>query len=400
MRNLYKRDKKEYMPHKLFSKVAFCAIFLFFAAFASFGQSITLNPTSEITANSALISGSVTNIPENSTAVVWYGILDDNMEAGPSGTVTDDEFSIELTGLQASTQYYYQVHITLDTEVVSNVVSFTTTCSPENMCEIRYELSDSYGDDWSGNAINVVDATTNEVLATWTINSGSSATGTLALCNDRKIRFEWVDGEYPEETIYQIFDVNGDEIFSGTGALSSPVSYTMSCSSCRIVADFTIANITTESATISWTEQGQATSWELIFSENELDNNALESYNNAIILTVPSYSATGLTIGTQYYVYVRSVCSNDDKSRWEKRTFYTAFCASEDMCEISYELYDPEYYGQGWLGAAIEVVDVETNIILATWKLENGETSKTGTLSVCKTGIFISTGLKELMMNI
>ncbi|MBQ2574307.1 MAG: fibronectin type III domain-containing protein, partial [Bacteroidales bacterium] len=156
------------------------------------------------------------------------------------------------------------------------------------------------------------------------------------------------------------------------------------CSSCRVVADFTIANITTESATISWTEQGLATSWELIVSETELDNNALESYNNIISLAEPSYSATGLTIGTQYYVYVRSVCSDDDKSRWKKRTFYTAFCASEDMCEISYELYDPEYYGQGWLGAAIEVVDVETNIILATWKLENGETSKTGTLPVCK----------------
>ena len=65
MRNLYKREKKEYMPHKLFSKLAFSAILLFLTVFASFGQSITLNPVSEITVNSALISGSVTDIPDN-----------------------------------------------------------------------------------------------------------------------------------------------------------------------------------------------------------------------------------------------------------------------------------------------------------------------------------------------
>ena len=320
MRNLYKREKKEYMPHKLFSKLAFSAILLFLTVFASFGQSITLNPVSEITVNSALISGSVTDIPDNSTAVVWYGTLEDNMEAGPSGTVTDDEFSIELTGLLASTRYYYQVHITFDTEVVSDVVSFTTTCNPENMCEIRYELSDSYGDGWNGNAINVVDAATNEVLATWTIDDGSSATGTLELCTGREIRFEWVNGEYSDETSYRIFDAVDDVIFSGSDAMSSTVSYIMFCPSCPKVKNLRITDITPESATISW--YSATDSWELVFSETALGEDALEN-STPISLSDSSYSLTGLSSGTRYYVYVRTSCSDTEYSSWKSMSFLT-----------------------------------------------------------------------------
>ena len=242
------------------------------------------------------------------------------MEAGPSGTVTDDEFSIELTGLLASTRYYYQVHITFDTEVVSDVVSFTTTCNPENMCEIRYELSDSYGDGWNGNAINVVDAATNEVLATWTIDDGSSATGTLELCTGREIRFEWVNGEYSDETSYRIFDAVDDVIFSGSDAMSSTVSYIMFCPSCPKVKNLRITDITPESATISW--YSATDSWELVFSETALGEDALEN-STPISLSDSSYSLTGLSSGTRYYVYVRTSCSDTEYSSWKSMSFLT-----------------------------------------------------------------------------
>ena len=347
---------------------------------------VATSSVSDISATSATLHGSILSHGTSDIMVrgFEYGTDEGNLTEIVQSTDETNDFSVSLTNLASSTTYYYRAYATNSNGTgYGEIVAFNTKCSDEDMCEISYSLADSYGDGWTGNAINVVDAGTGTIIESLTFDYGSVATGTVEICNGREIIFEWVEGSYPEETIYQIFDVNGDEIFSGAGTISSPVSYTMSCSSCRIVADFAVTDITTESATISFTEQGQATSWELIFSETELDNNTLESYNNIITLTEPSYFATGLTIGTQYYVYVRSVCSDDDKGRWEKRTFNTTFCAPEDMCEISYELSDPENYGHGWFGAAIEVVDVETNIILATWKLENGETSKTGTLSVC-----------------
>ena len=322
MRNIYKRELGKYISHKLFSKVAFSAILLFFTTFASFGQSIVLNQTTEITANSALISGSVTDIPDNSTAVVWFGTLENNMEAGPSGTVTDYEFSIELTGLQASTQYYYQVHITVDTEVLSDISSFTTTCSPENMCEISYSLSDSYGDGWNDNAINVVDVATNEVLATWTINSGSSATGSLSVCNGRKIRFEWVNGRYSDETSYQVYDATDGVIFSGSGSMSSPVTH-IACPTCLNLKNLRVTEVTNESATIRWSERGSAQTWNIVVSTTELEQDVLNVSENIITATDSTYSLTGLSSSTEYYVYVRASCSNDDQSEWKSIVFNT-----------------------------------------------------------------------------
>ncbi|MBQ1732934.1 MAG: hypothetical protein II037_12070, partial [Bacteroidales bacterium] len=215
---------------------------------------------------------------------------------------------------------------------------------------------------------------------TLTLDNGSVASGTVEICDGKDIIFEWVNGSYPDETSYQIFDANEDVIFSGTDALLESIPYTMSCPSCRIVTNFTIANITNESATISWTEQGTATSWELIVSETELDDDALEVSAPTAILTDPYYSATGLTSITQYYVYVRSVCSDDDKSRWKKRAFVTTVCAPEYMCGISYELASE--ISIGWSGGAINIIDVESEIAIATLTIDQGY-SATGIVDVC-----------------
>ena len=93
-------------------------------------------------------------------------------------------------------------------------------------------------------------------------------------------------------------------------------------SACPHVVDITVS-VTDQSAEIGWTEQGSAENWEIVVSETPLDNDALDSSENIVPLTTASYSATGLSSLTQYYVYVRSACSTDDKSRWESTTFLT-----------------------------------------------------------------------------
>jgi uncharacterized protein (TIGR02145 family) len=93
-------------------------------------------------------------------------------------------------------------------------------------------------------------------------------------------------------------------------------------STCPFVGDITVS-VTDQSAEISWTEQGSAENWEIVVSETPLDNDALNSSENIVPLTTASYSATGLSSLTQYYVYVRAACSTDDKSRWESATLWT-----------------------------------------------------------------------------
>ena len=114
--------------------------------------------------------------------------------------------------------------------------SFTPAfCPPEDRCELTFTLTDGYGDGWNGAAIRVVDVETNSVFATMTnvthdqANAPITETYTLAVCDGRELRFEWVSGEWDGECIYTVTDVNGNEVFSGYGAMSAPVIYMVDC---------------------------------------------------------------------------------------------------------------------------------------------------------------------------
>ena len=109
-------------------------------------------------------------------------------------------------------------------------------CANEDKCELTFELTDTYGDSWNGNAISVVDVLSNTILATLAnedldgcSNVVETQTITLAVCHGRQLRFEWKSGEWPEECSYTVTDINGNEVFSGGGAMNEPVSFTPDC---------------------------------------------------------------------------------------------------------------------------------------------------------------------------
>ena len=276
----------------------------------------------DITTESATINWTESGSAESWEVIVSeIGLSDEELAAAVPVTTTSPSYS--ATGLEHAHTYYVYVRAVCseDSKSIWTTTTFATrVCIPEDMCEIHYELFDRYGDGWSGNAIKVFDATTNEVLATWTINSGSSATGSLAICNGREIRFEWVNGSFAYETSYNVFDVDDDEIFSGSGEIPSPVSYTMYCPTCHKIKNLSVIDVTSESATVSWS--GTTDSWQLVLSETILDEDALEN-STPISSTDSSYLFTGLSIGTRYYVYVRAVCSDTDHSLWKSKSFLT-----------------------------------------------------------------------------
>ena len=118
-------------------------------------------------------------------------------------------------------------------------------CTDENQCELTFELTDSYGDGWNGNAIRVVDVETGSVLATLAnrnldgISYGEETqTITLAVCEGRELRFEWLEGGWPQECSYTVTDINGNEVFSGSGGMSEPFYYTPNCTPIFIADGF------------------------------------------------------------------------------------------------------------------------------------------------------------------
>ena len=111
----------------------------------------------------------------------------------------------------------------------------------------------------------------------------------------------------------------------GVGDTSAPASYTFSTVGCYSVTDVTaVTDYTT--ATLSWTEAGIATQWQV-----SLDGGApVTAYN-------PSYTFTGLTPNTSYTASVVAVCYGSTVSAPTTYTFTTAACTPvSDLTAVAY----------------------------------------------------------------
>jgi len=171
-----------------------------------------------------------------------FGLFDDPNETGEWETLYEVGSNYTLTTLEPITEYEWQVRgRDCDGEGTysewSSVHNFTTLlCAPEDQCELTFTLNDSYGDGWNGAAIRVVDVETNTLIASMSaqhhggFNMPSTDTLTLAVCDGRELRFEWMSGSYDSECSYIVTDINGNEVFSGYGAMSASFTYMVDCS--------------------------------------------------------------------------------------------------------------------------------------------------------------------------
>ena len=236
-----------------------------------------------------------------------------------------------LSGLTPGTAYTVMIKTECgedDYSAYTDPVSFVTQfCSEQEQCLITYELTDSYGDGWGGNAIQVVDEETGLVIDTWTIKSGKTFSGSLAVCPGQTLNFEWVLGSgsqngYPSECSFVIYDVNDEVIFEYEKTSTGPsagqfASYLVDCtaSPCRKPADFAASDITYTTATLSWTEKGESTSWIVYYmAEDDTEISTALADENPFVLE-------GLEHGTTYYAMVAPTC--DEEKTSEIITFTT-----------------------------------------------------------------------------
>ena len=169
-------------------------------------------------------------------------------------TVSNVTSPLTIEGLTPGTTYNWQVK-GLNCSGYGNYTpwsathSFTTAtlCSPEDQCELTFTLTDSYGDGWNGAAIRVMDVETNSVLATMTnvtndhANAPITETYTLAVCDGRELRFEWVSGYYNGECSFTIAASDGTiilEVDDGYGISTGDVlgTHVVNCDGGQTVA--------------------------------------------------------------------------------------------------------------------------------------------------------------------
>lgn len=143
---------------------------------------------------------------------------------------------------------------------------------------------------------------------------------------------------------------------------------------CKVPKNLTVSDITSDSAVLSWTSDGDM--WQVCLNGDE--NNLIDVTDN------PTTTLLNLDPGTLNTVKVRSVCGKDEVSNWTDVVSFLTDCQEVDKCFITYELtagYGGDY---GWFNAAIKVVDHDTGELLDTWTLASGEDSKEGDFGVCQ----------------
>lgn len=263
--------------------------------------------------------GTTAEVSWSSTESAWDIDLNGNVIENVTNPYT-------LTDLEFATTYTVKVRAKNGSKVSewSSPATFSTELS-DDMCQVTLELTDSYGDGWNGAAIQVVDALTGTVISTVTNSTTNTSnppvtdTEILSVPNGRDINFVWVSGSYDSECSYVVYDVNGEEIFSGSGAMSDIVTYHVDCTVIpwRSPSNLAASEIGPKSVKLSWTENSDpaATAWVIGYKKaTDADFTEVNAETNPFTLS-------GLTPETQYIVKVRP--ATDEVIKWSKEFSFT-----------------------------------------------------------------------------
>ena len=85
------------------------------------------------------------------------------------------------------------------------------------------------------------------------------------------------------------------------------------------------SDITATDASITWTEFGSATEWEIQYGPSGF---TLGTGTPDYVYNTPNYTMTGLSARSWYDVYVRSICGAGDNSAWSTKTTFRTPCVS------------------------------------------------------------------------
>ncbi len=108
-------------------------------------------------------------------------------------------------------------------------------------------------------------------------------------------------------------------IFTIILALFAIATTAQAAITCSKPTELTATEITANSVKLSWTENGEATAWEIQYS-TDADN---IDEGTTILVTENPYTLTGLTAQTTYYARVRAVCGEGDYSNWSPTATFT-----------------------------------------------------------------------------
>ena len=108
--------------------------------------------------------------------------------------------------------------------------------------------------------------------------------------------------------------------------------------------EYVAGSADTESAKVTWTPNGNETSWDLYWSTSATAPTASTTPTaESVTMTNNEYTITGLNASTKYYVWVRAHCSATDQSLWSGPCSFTTACAARTITDA--EPYSENFNG-------------------------------------------------------
>lgn len=161
---------------------------------------------------------------EETSWQIEYGVT--GFAHGAGTVVTANAPAYSLTGLTASTAYDVYVRAICGANQYSewsDAITFTTEgCEEADKCTFTLNMTDSYGDGWNGNYILVeVDG---EYYDEFTIETGTTNTATIKICDNQTFTLTWENGSYADECSYEL--VKDGEILYSSSDAKTGVFYT------------------------------------------------------------------------------------------------------------------------------------------------------------------------------
>lgn len=271
---------------------------------------------------------------ENNGAAFWsvevvpYGEI-------PSGTpqftnITSIPFSWE--GGEAFTRYQFYVQSHCGNQGKSNYsapAEFLTTCSNAS-CDYYFVFEDTYGDDWNGAYIEI----RQNGLTIGEITQEERGFGPFyypfSFCDDYPFELIWHAGNWDQECIFSFFD-GYEQLYYSFEAGDAPedgvVFYSglADCApvTCRFPFDLVVSEVSVDGGWIDWTDNDPVGQWDI---EIVLHGEEPAGIPSLASVQEKPYRWNGGEPGNYYDVYVRSVCGENDRSKWSLPVTFATLC--------------------------------------------------------------------------
>ena len=327
-------------------------------------------PTALDVADVTTTTASVTWTANNGETTWEYQVVESGATLAETGDATSNN-PLSLTGLTAYTAYDVYVRANCGDSVSGWVMESFTTLFQAPSCgetaEYCYANGDGGGFGFDGSY--TVDPL--ELVFTSTVDTTGDYL-TLTIGGETESNYDWVyvtDGagnvilepvsgamEYDvvseDGTVNVYISADGSASCaspsSWSGEPDTPLSFTVSCNpppSCIDPTDLTVSNITTTTASVSWTANSGESAWEYQVVESGVAPNATgdATSDNPLALT-------DLTDNTTYDVYVRANCDADGTSEWVTVSFTTLPAPIVPDYMNDFTTFPGEFWSEG-LGA-------------------------------------------------